>query len=49
MGELEKLKFEWMKNPEFAKEYNGLETEFELANALIRSSSEFKSNEFEAI
>jgi len=38
--DLEELKKEWMKDPEFVKEYEALEEEFSLASALISARSQ---------
>ena len=38
--DFEDLKKEWMKDPEFAAEYEALAPEFEVAGALIRARSQ---------
>lgn len=40
MTDLEELKKEWMKDPEFVKEYEALEEEFSLASALISARAQ---------
>ncbi len=40
MIDFDDIKKEWMKNPEFVKEYEALEEEFSLVSALIAARSE---------
>lgn len=40
MIDFEEIKKEWMKDPEFVKEYDALEEEFSLASALISARSQ---------
>lgn len=47
MSELTKLKSEWMKEPEFAAEYNALEEEFDLANTLISARAKLGISQLE--
>lgn len=40
MIDFDDIKKEWMKNPEFVKEYEALEEEFSLVSALIAARAE---------